>query len=142
YLGLEDTYAFGIEYVYNEHNWNVQLAGLKNPARGVGGNSENYSFDLVGVDLGTGRNGADGGHNAGRANTAALRVTYMFKPIMGLSINAGVSGLYGGLYGSGSHGTSDDHIGDYRAYAVHANINYKRWNFQLEALRYDYRFDS
>lgn len=142
YLGLEDTYAFGIEYVYNNHNWNIQLAGLKNSARGVGGNSENYSFDLVGVDLGSGSNGSSDGHNAGRANTAVARVTYTFKPVDGLSINAGFSGLYGGLYGSGKHGTGDGHLGNYRAYAVHTNINYQHWNVQFEALRYDYRFAS
>lgn len=137
YLGLEDNYAFGSAYLFDKNDWNAQIAFFKNAARGVGGNNENYSFDLAAVDQGAGIN--DKSANAGTSNTGALRLTHTFHPTDELAIEAGGSGLYGSLYDAdGSNGK----IGNYGAYALHTDINYQRWNVQLQATHYDYRFDN
>ncbi len=141
YIGLEDTYHAGVEYVYSGSPWNVQLAFFKNDAMGgvdgyVSDRSNSYSYNVVGV------RGADEGiydnpeHPAGSTDTAAARVAYTFKPAEDFNWEVGASALRGNLEGP------SDSIGDYNAWALHTDVDYKRWNFQAQALRYDYNTDS
>lgn len=129
YLGLEDSFALGGLWVNDTKHWNLQLGFFKNGARGVGGNNENYSYDLV----------ADGsGNTVGVSNTGAARL--VSKLTKGnLTLEAGASGLYGGIYHSG---TSSRRAGNYGAYALHTDIGYNRFNLKLQATHYDYRFDN
>ncbi len=127
YLGLEDTYAFGVEHIFDNGTWNVQTAFFKNRARGVGGGPDNYSFDLV-------KDGA--GNTAGTTNTGALRVARTFKPSNDIAIEVGASGLYGAL-NNGHH-----RIGHYGAYALHTDMQFGQLNVQAQATHYDYRFNN
>lgn len=141
YVGLEDTYHAGVEYVYSGDPWNVQLAFFKNDAMGgvdgyVSDRSNSYSYNVVGVRGPDEGIYADPQNPAGSADTAAARVAYTFKPGKDLSVEVGGSALHGNLEGP------SDKIGDYDAWAVHANANYKGWNFQAQAMRYDYNTDS
>ncbi|TAN06999.1 MAG: carbohydrate porin [Rhodanobacteraceae bacterium] len=139
YLGLEDTYAAGVEYVYAGDPWNVQLAFFKNDGTGgVDGSNRthSYSYDVVGVRAPGEGIYATPSHPAGAADTVAARVARTYKPAPGLAVEVGASGLYGGLDGPASR------IGHYHAAAVHANVKYQRWNLQVQAARYAYTTDS
>ncbi|NII11783.1 porin [Oleiagrimonas sp. C23AA] len=141
YLGLEDTYHAGAEYVYKGGPWNVQLAFFKNDAEGgvdsgASSRANSYSYNVVGV-RGPGEGTyANPQHSAGSVDTAAARVAYTFKPTGDLKWEVGGSALHGGL------DSPDERIGSYSAFALHTNVDYKRWNFQAEAARYDYTTDS
>ncbi|RAP56299.1 hypothetical protein BTJ49_13755 [Oleiagrimonas sp. MCCC 1A03011] len=141
YLGLEDTYHMGVEYVYSGDPWNVQLAFFKNDGMGgidgyVSNRSNSYSYNVVGVRSPGEGIYADPQHPAASINTAAARVAYTFKPNDDLKIELGASGLHGGLEGPSSS------IGNYSAYALHMNADYKRLNVQAQASRYDYNVDG
>ncbi|KGI78686.1 hypothetical protein [Oleiagrimonas soli] len=141
YLGLEDTYHMGVEYVYSGDPWNVQLAFFKNDGMGgidgyVSNRSDSYSYNVVGV-RGAGEGIYDDPqHPIASANTAAARVAYTFTPNDDLKVELGASGLHGGLEGPASS------VGSYSAYALHMNTTYKRWNLQAQASRYDYNVDG
>ncbi len=140
YLGLEDTYHAGVEYVYSGDPWNVQLAFFKNDALGgvdgyVSDRSNSYSYNVVGV-----RQPGDGIYDdpddpVGSADTSAARVAYMFKP-GDLKLELGASALYGGLE------NPTRNVGNYHAYALHMNADYKRWNVQAQASHYEYNVDG
>jgi len=141
YLGLEDTYHMGVEYVYSGDPWNVRLAFFKNDGMGgVGGYvtspNRSYSYDVVGVRSPGEGIYADPQTPAGSINTAAARVAYTFKPNDDTKIQVGVSGLHGGVQGVSKR------IGHYSAYAVHMDAFYKRLNVQAQAARYDYSIDG
>lgn len=127
YIGLEDNHAFGGKYIFNNDQWNLQAAFLKNAARGVTGGNSNYSYDLVKNDTNT---------NVGTVNSGVLRLVYKTQLTEKMHIEAGASGLYGQL----SNGTEG--IGNYGAYAAHSEINYSNFNFKLQATTYDYRFNN
>ncbi|MBU6248706.1 MAG: carbohydrate porin [Xanthomonadaceae bacterium] len=141
YLGLEDTYHAGVEYVYAGSPWNVQLAFFKNDAMGgvdgyVSNRTDSYSYNVLGV-----RAPGEGLYDAprqpaGSANTAAARVAYTFHPDDDLSLELGASALHGGLEGKTSR------IGHYDAYAVHLDAHYLQWNVQAQAAHYGYHTDS
>lgn len=140
YLGLEDTYHAGAEYVYAGDPWNVQLAFFKNDAMGgvdgyVSNRSNSYSYNVVGVRA-PGDGIFDDPHQPiGSADTSAARVAYTFKP-GDLKLELGASALYGGLESSTAS------VGDYHAYAVHMNADYARWNVQAQASHYEYDVDG
>lgn len=141
YLGLEDTYHAGVEYVFSGSPWNVQLAFFKNDAMvGVDGyvnnRTDSYSYNVLGV-----RAPGEGIYDtpqqpAGSADTAAARVAYTLHPDDNLSLELGASALHGGLEGASAR------IGHYDAYALHLNVNYLQWNVQAQASHYDYHTGS
>ncbi len=141
YLGLEDTYHAGVEYVFSGSPWNVQLAFFKNDAMGgvdgyVNNRTDSYSYNVLGV-----RAPGEGIYDppqqaAGSADTAAARVAYTFHPDDDLVLELGASALHGGLEGEASR------IGHYDAYALHLNADYLKWNVQAQASHYGYHTDS
>lgn len=141
YLGLEDTYHAGVEYVYSGDPWNIQLAFFKNDAMGgvdgyVGNRSDSYSYNVVGV-RGPGEGTyADPQNPIGTVDTVAARVAYTFKPSKDLKVEVGTSGLHGGLE------SATRRVGHYDAYAVHMNADYRHWNVQTQATRYHYNVDG
>lgn len=140
YLGLEDTYHMGAEYVYSGDPWSVQLAFFKNDSMGgidgyVSNRSNGYSYNVVGI-----RAPGDGIYDApanpiASTDTSAARVAYTFKP-GDLKLELGASALYGGLENPARS------VGNYHAYALHMNADYKRWNVQAQASRYQYDVDG
>lgn len=141
YLGLEDTYHAGVEYVYSGDPWNIQLAFFKNDAMGgvdgyVGNRSDSYSYNVVGV-RGPGEGTyADPQTPIGTVDTVAARAAYTFKPSDDLKVEVGASGLHGGLE------STTRWVGNYDAYALHMNADYQRWNVQAQASHYDYKVDG
>lgn len=129
YLGLEETYALGAKYIFNNENFNVQAALVKNSANGLDGTNENFSFALT-------QDSSD--EPAGTINTGVLRATLKSQPTQDLRIEAGASVLHGQLHNI-EEGIS---IGNYGAYAIHADINYGRFNTKLQATKYDYDFQN
>lgn len=134
YLGLEDSYKFGLEYIYTGGAWNVQAAFFKNDGRGGVGHDrrESYTYNIVGIG---GLTSGNVTNLAGTANTGALRVAHTFTPITDLKIEFGGSGLYGQLR------SPTDNAGDYYAWAVHTDIDWGAWNLQLQGSRYEYDTD-
>ena len=140
YLGLEDTYHAGAAYVYSGDPWNVQLAFFKNDAMGgvdgyVSNRSNSYSYNVVGIRSPGDGNFDDPHRPIGSANTSAARAAYTFKP-GDVKLELGASALYGGLE------SSTTSVGHYRAYALHMNADYKSWNVQAQASRYQYDVDG
>ncbi len=141
YLGLEDTYHTGVEYVFSGDPWNLQLAFFKNDAMGgvdgyVGNRSHSYSYNVVGV-RGPGEGTyADPRRPIGTADTVAARAAYTFTPGEDLKVEVGASGLHGGLESSARR------VGTYDAYALHLDADYGRWNVQAQASHYAYHVDG
>lgn len=141
YLGLEDTYHAGVEYVYSGDPWNLQLAFFKNDAMGgvdgyVGNRSDSYSYNVVGA-RGPGEGTyADPQSPIGTVDTVAARAAYTFKPADDLKVELGASGLHGGLESAASR------VGNYSAYALHMNADFQHWNVQTQATHYAYNVDS
>ena len=139
YLGLEDTHAMGAEYVYAGKLWNVQLAFFKNDSTGgvdgAGNRTHTYSYNVLGVRAPGEDMYAAPSHPAGAVDTSAVRVARTFAPASDVSVEVGVSGLYGGLDDTNSR------IGHYYAAALHTNVNVGHWNFQAQWSRYDYATD-
>ncbi len=140
YLGLEDTYHAGAQYIYSSDPWNVQLAFFKNDAMGgvdgfVSDRSNSYSYNVVGVRSPGEGIFDDPQRQIGSADMSAARVAYTFKP-GDLKLELGASGLYGGLESPTAS------VGNYHAYAVHMNADYARWNVQVQAARYQYNVDG
>ncbi|HEX7382433.1 MAG TPA: hypothetical protein VF265_09810 [Nevskiaceae bacterium] len=143
YVGLEDTYAMGGLYVHSGDAWNVQAGFFKNDAAtAASGLNKGYSYVVLGErEPGQGINAGVAGGAAARAiNSGALRVARTFHPEADLSVEVGGSALYGMLGRGGASGNRN--VGRYGAYAVHTNIDYRRWNFQAEAVHYAYRMDG
>jgi hypothetical protein len=141
YLGLEDTYHAGVEYVYSGDPWNVQLAFFKNDSMGgidgyVSNRSNSYSYNVVGIRAPGEGTYANPQNPAASIDTAAARVAYTLKPSDDLSVELGASGLHGGIEGPSKR------IGNYNAYALHMNATWKRWNVQAQASRYKYNVNG
>ncbi len=140
YVGLEDTMGMGTEYVYAGDKWNVQLAFFKNDGTGgvdAGGNrTHSYSYNVVGIRPEGEGIYATPSHAIGAVDTFAARVARTFAPNDDFSVEVGASALHGGLDDAVSR------VGDYYAWALHTNVNYGQWNFQAQALHYDYDTDN
>lgn len=140
YLGLEDTYAAGAEYVYAGGPWNVQLAFFKNDATGGvdgGGNrTHSYSYDILGVRTPGEDIFAKPAEAAGSVDSVASRVGYTLKRTPDFSWEVAGSALYGGI------ASPDRRIGHYSAFALSSQLNWKRWNFQAEAVHYGYHTNT
>lgn len=141
YMGLEDTYAMGAQYIYDSDPWNVQLAFFKNDGMGgvdgyVSDRTASYSYNVTGVRQPGEGIFDDPSHPAGAVNSMAGRFARTFAVGDDLSIEAGASLLHGKLRDATSS------IGDYSAWALHANADWRNWNVQAQALRYDYDVDG
>lgn len=141
YIGLEDTHAMGAEYIYAGDKWNVQLAYFKNDGMGgidgyVSDRTHSYSYNVLGVREPGEGNFEDPRHPAAAVNSLAARVARTLTPGEAWSIEFGASVLGGNLRDPVSK------IGEYVAWALHMDADYKRWNFQAQASRYDYNTDS
>lgn len=136
YLGLEDTYGFGAQYIHQTEHWNVQAAFFKNDATGsVGASTDrtnSYSYDVVGVRQPGEAIGAAPSQPAGAVDTAALRVARIFDLGDETQVTLGVSGMYGGI------ASPTRRLGRHQAYALSADVKHGRWNFQAQAAHYAY----
>jgi hypothetical protein len=141
YLGLEDDYDLGVVFKRRvANNWQLDLAFFKNDELGgvdgyVDNRSDRYSYDIVGS-----RSPGSGifdeptellSDPLGEYNTFSGRFAYHFKQGE-VSTEVGVSALSAGIH------DGDSRVGDYQAWALHANIQYQDWNLQLQHSEYSY----
>jgi hypothetical protein len=101
----------------------MQLAFFKNSELSNSGDLGRYSYDVV--SAGTARNEETNQFNG--------RVAYMFGAGTTCSHEVGVSGQWSELYN-----VDTEKRGDMWAAATHLDTRCGRWNFQLEAARYDH----
>lgn len=143
YLGLEDDYDLGLVFKRTiADNWQLDLAFFKNDELGgvdgyVDNRSDRYSYDIVGS-----RTLSDGiydeptsAQSLGEYNTLSGRFAYHFA-YGELKTEVGISGLSGGLHDGISR------AGDYQAWAVHTNSQYRNWHLQLQHSQYSYDIDQ
>ncbi len=123
YLGLSDDYDIGVKYVRQDGPWDLQLAFFKNEEFSSPGNLERYSFDVV----------SSGDQRNEETNQGNLRIAYTTGKGTDFINEYGLSGQFGGLR---NQVTGD--IGNFRAYAVHWNSYFHRWNFQIQTGRQNY----
>jgi len=123
YLGLSDDYDLGVKYVRPNGPWDLQLAFFKNSELSNSADLGRYSYDVV--SAGTARNEETNQFNA--------RVAYTFGAGTTCSHEVGVSGQWSELYN-----LDTEKRGDMWAAATHLDTRCGRWNFQLEAARYDH----
>lgn len=123
YIGLGDDYDAGVKYVIDQKPWNIQLAFYKNAELANPGNLDRYSYDLV----------TTGATKNQETNTFNGRFAYLFGQGGGCDNEAGVSLQWGEVYNQDTGKT-----GSQWASAAHLDSRCGRWNFQLEAGRYEY----
>lgn len=126
YLGLEDDYDLGMQYLHASGPWDVRVAFFKNEELGNAADLGRYSYDPVLVD-------DDPAAANEEVNTFNGRVAYTFGRDTDCTHEAGMSGQWGELY---NHDTGLR--GDHWAGAVHLDSHCGRWNPQFQVARYGY----
>ncbi|MEX1668273.1 porin [Zhongshania guokunii] len=141
YLGLEDDFDLGVVFKRSvADNWQLDLGFFKNDELGgidgyVDNRSDRYSYDIVGARaLGEGIYD-EPAQALAEYNTFSGRYAYHFKQGE-LAAELGVSALSGGLH-DGVH-----RAGDYQAWALHVNSQYRNWHLQLQHSEYRYDIDQ
>lgn len=123
YIGLEDDYDLGIQYEGGSGPWGFQLGFFKNEELGNAASLDRYSFDLVRV----------GAQQNEEINQLNARATYTLGRGTDSIHELGISLQGGELFNAA---TQDR--GHHWAGALHLDSRIRRWNFQLELLRYAY----
>lgn len=128
YLGFADDYDMGVKYLRETGPWRVDVAFFKNEELNNATSAERYSYDLV---VATDATGARVGNE--EVNQLNARLAYTFGAGSDCETEAGLSAELGEVY---NHAT--DARGDRKAVAMHMDNRCGRWNFQLQAARYEY----
>ena len=119
YIGLEDDDDLGIAYQYTNMRWILNAAFFKNSDLYNSDNSEmscdRYSYDVVGDNK--------------EVNTLVLRAAHNGGKI--LKHEVGCSVMVGQLYNLISK-----HMGNRWAGAVHARLDYQRWQLKVQYTHY------
>ncbi|RAJ82078.1 hypothetical protein CLV59_104303 [Chitinophaga dinghuensis] len=124
YVGKEDDYDMGIKFERKARHWKYQLAFFKN--------AEELNFgDKTAID--PGRYSYDVAGRNKEVNQGNARVEYLLEN----NSSIGASLMAGGLYNIPS-----GEMGSHYAEAVHANLNWKRWNLKLQSLYYQYNVND
>lgn len=123
YVGLSDDYDMGLKYLRQNGGWSTQFAFYKNEELNDATDLSRYSFDLVRV-------GDDANEEVDRF---VGRVAYQFGAGTGCETEVGLSAQTADIY---NHEL--DRRGAHWAGALHLDNRCGRWNFQLQAISYDY----
>ena len=141
YVGLEDDYDTGIQFIGKFGQHDLRVAFFKNDELGgldgfVDNRADRYSYDVVAVRDFT--NAADGifadpldGAEIAETNTLNLRYAYDFS-----GTEIGVSLQSGDLEGN------DGSVGDHTAYAVHVKSQIDRIGIMFQFSDYEYDLDD
>ncbi|MEX2499432.1 MAG: porin [Wenzhouxiangellaceae bacterium] len=124
YLGLEDDYDTGVQFVHEPNDdWTFHYAFYKNPEYADDNRFGRYSFDLV----------TEGEQQNSEINQFNLRGERH------LSIgNVGTLDLGASLQGGQIFNSITRNKGERYAIAGHANADLGPWNLQLQGLRYEF----
>jgi hypothetical protein len=123
-LGFEGKYGMGAKYHHKKKKWDWQIAFIKS-------GMETFTED---PDLRDNQWSAGVLGDNKEINQLSGQVLYKMKTTSA-SHTIGVSAKAGQLYNF-----KDDRMGDQNAFAVHYNLDYKRWGIKAEA--YKYQFNS
>jgi hypothetical protein len=123
YVGLADNYDMGIKYIRRDGKWTGHLAFYKNEELNDATNLGRYSFDLVRVDE----------QQNEEVNRVNARLAYTFGLETDCETELGGSAQVAQVYNAVT-----DARGDHWAGAAHSDTRCGRWNFQLQAARYEY----
>lgn len=126
YLGLEDDYDAGVNFIYNTGAHNLQLAFFKNDEYAGGGGFNRYSYDPLNVSDGTNKEAIE------EANTGNIRYAYRAVHAENAASEFGLSLQGGQIYNS----TINEDGGDHWAAAGHLHGNYGPWNLMLQLTKY------
>ncbi len=135
YVGLEDDYDAGLQWLTRGDNWDLKLGFFKNDEGNYTGNSMDsarYSYDVVVAAMPT-----PGGEGVTRTNEEVNqfngRYAYTLDHGDGNTTELGGSAQYGFLY-NGNTGE----MGNHSAFAVHAVGNYGKFNVMASFMTYKY----
>ena len=123
YLGFEDDYDAGIKLIYDNKYWNIQGAFYKNPEYQDSERYGRYSFDLVTDEVQTNQ----------EINQFNLRTIYKWRIKGEFLMKLGASAEAGQIYNKTTRKN-----GDRYAFALHNNMFYRNWNWQLQWITYGY----
>lgn len=123
YLGFEDDYDAGIKIIHDNQQWNLQAAFYKNPEYTDSERYGRYSFDLVTDEIQTNE----------EINQFNLRAVYKWRLNDHFLMNVGASAETGQIYNK-----TTEKKGSRHAIALHSNMFYKKWNFQLQWINYEF----
>jgi hypothetical protein len=136
YVGLEDDYDAGLQWMTHGDSWDLKLGFYKNDEGNYTGNSMDsarYSYDVVNASLPF--PGEEGGvmRTNEEVNQFNGRYAYTLDHGDGNNTELGVSGQYGMLY----NGTTAE-MGSHTAFAAHAVGNYGKFNVMASYMYYTY----
>ncbi|MCA0930862.1 OprO/OprP family phosphate-selective porin [Lutimonas saemankumensis] len=123
YLGFEDDYDTGVKLIHDNEKWNLQAAFYKNPEYTDSERYGRYSFDLVTDEVQTNE----------EINQFNLRAVYKWRLNNHFLMNLGASAETGQIYNK-----TTEKKGNRRAFSFHSNMFYKKWNFQLQWINYEF----
>ncbi|MDT0633532.1 hypothetical protein [Spectribacter hydrogenoxidans] len=129
YLGLEDDYDMGVNFIYNSGSHNLQLAFFKNDEYAEifdDNRFKRYSYDPLNVSDGTNKEAIE------EANTGNIRYAYRAVHAENAASEFGVSLQGGQIYNS----AINEDGGDHWAAAGHLHGNYGPWNLMLQLTKY------
>ncbi|MFB6457360.1 hypothetical protein ACE38W_18950 [Chitinophaga sp. Hz27] len=120
YVGKEDDYDMGVKFERITPKWKYELAFFKNAEEiNFGDNTptdpSRYSYDVAGRNK--------------EVNQGNARAEYFINK----DNSIGASVMAGGLYN-----LSTRDMGNHFAAALHANLNYRKWNLKLQSMYYQY----
>lgn len=139
YVGLEDDYDTGVNFLYRRGPHDLQLAFFKNDEYAGGGGFKRYSYDPLNmIYRGTVAGEAVTDKVAiEEANTLNLRYAYTLGQGTTAASEIGVSAQAGQIY----NGLTQDTDGHHWAGALHLNGDYGPWNLMLQLARYEIEAD-
>ena len=117
YMGFEDNYDMGINFIHQAENLEYQLAFFKNSENILFGDNsplsnKRYSYDVTGLNS--------------EVNQLNAKVVYKVNGNL-FKHRIGASGKYGGLYNIES-----EKMGDHHAYAFHYELNAGEFNLKTQ----------
>ena len=135
YVGIEDDYDAGLQYITRGDNWDLKLGFFKNDEGNYTGNSRDsarYSYDVVMAELPDGSGGTVMRSNE-EVNQFNGRFAYTFDHGENAKTEVGGSAQYGFLYNN-----AIAEMGSHQAFAVHAVGDYGKFNLMASFMNYSY----
>ena len=122
YVGLEDDSDMGIKYTHKDTKWEYSLAFFKNAEELDFGSASpvsdsRYAYDVAGSN---------------KENNQLNGQLYFSFGDQYLKHRLGVSAMVGGLYN-----IETGRNGNHNAFAIHYELNIKRWDLKLQLASYD-----
>ncbi len=133
YVGLEDDHDMGFKYSHQGEHWDFDLAFFKNAEEMNFGSYSDASYSRYSYDVTSFRDAA-GNYSYRNKETNTVNGRLKYKATTGeVKHEFGISGQYGGIYN-----LDTENMGDHYAFALHYEMNYKRFNIKSQFAQYEY----